>query len=239
MPRKLAPILLAATALLTAADSSTTFLAGKTVQVSHTETLTLPAGGTLHLQRSFGELNIEGWDRPDVEITVIKTTKDYYSTAEAAKAKTELDRVRIASEVKDKELVVTTGYPHRSFPPSFPWAEPSIDVEYRIHVPKDAAIQVEHGTGEVHLSNVSGDIRADVRNGGITLDLAPDSKYAIQTNVDLGGVISDFPGKPHRRFWLFGHQFTGQSADGSHKLALKAGFGDIVIFKQWQPEATH
>jgi hypothetical protein len=235
---KLASVLLSASGLLLPADLSSQFLAGQKVQVAHTDHLSLPAGGTLRLQHSFGELNIEGWDRPDVEITTVKTTKEYYRTADSARGRAELERVHVTSEVEEKDIVVTTSAPHRGFP-GLPWTEPSIDLEYRIKVPMHAAIVVGHGTGEVHFDHVAGDIRANVRSGGITLDLAPESKYAIEAKSDWGAAISDFPGNPHRRFWLVGHQFTRQSADGAHKLVLKAEYGDIILIKAWEPVATH
>ena len=238
MISRLAPILLSMSGLLVAADTAQ-FLAGQKVQVSHTDRLNLPAGGTLHLRHSFGELGIEGWDRPEVEITVVKSTRDYYPSAESPKGMAELERVHISSAVEGKDVVVTTGSPHRAFPPSLPWAEPAIDVEYRIKAPMDAAVVVEHGAGEVHFYNLSGDIHAEVRNGGITLDLPAASNYAMGADSHWGTVISGFPGSLHRRFWVVGHRFTRTSTDGAHKLVLKAGYGDIVILKAWQPEATH
>jgi hypothetical protein len=242
MVAKLALGLFSMTLGLAAADATAPFLAGQKVQVSHTDRLTLPAGGVLRLEHSFGELGITGWDRPEVEVTVIKTTKGFFPPAGQGSGTAELERVHIAAKVQGKDVVVTTGYPHRSFPFAWPWAEPPIDVEYRIMAPKDAAIVVEHSEGEVHFENVSGDIHADVRNGEITLDLAADSKYAIEARSDWGTENSDFPGTKHRRFWLVGHRFTSQTADGAHKLVLKADYGDIVIVKAWEPpaaEGTH
>ncbi len=236
---KLAPILLSVSGLLLAADANSQFLAGQKLQASHTDRLSLPAGGVVRFDHSFGELGIEEWDRPEVEITTIKATRDYYPTAEDARGRAELERVHISSQVQGKDVVVTTAYPHHGFPLSLPWSEPPIDLEYRIKVPRDAAIVVRHGSGEVHFYRVTGDIHADVRNGGITLDLAPEARYAIASGSDWGAAISDFPGRDHRRFWLVGHQFTGSSADGDHKLALKADYGDIIILKAWEPAATH
>jgi hypothetical protein len=240
---KLAPILLslsglATSGLLLAADSATLNPVTQKVEISHTDTLNLLSGGVLRLQHTFGEVSIEGWDRPQVEIVTIKSTKDFYEAKDLKSATAELQRVHTTAELSGKDVVITAGFPHVSFPPSLPWTEPSIDVEYRIKVPMDAAMEIQHGAGEVHLSNVSADVHADVRNGTITLDLAPESQYAIQAKSDWGDVISDFPGKPHRRFWLIGHQFTGKSG-GAHKLVLTAGYGDIVILKAWKPEATH
>jgi len=50
-------------------------------QVTKTERVDFPPGGTLRLNSSIGELTIQGWDRPDVEITTIKTTKAAYPRA--------------------------------------------------------------------------------------------------------------------------------------------------------------
>ena len=88
MVLRIAPLLLSAGASLWAADPSLP-AAPQKVTVTHTETLSLPAGGTVRIEHSVGELGIEGWDRPDVEITVIKTTQDFYSAADHAKGTAE------------------------------------------------------------------------------------------------------------------------------------------------------
>jgi len=234
---KLAPAVLFVTALF-AAEPSAPFLAGQKVSVSHTERLTLPAGGMVSIEHSFGVLRIEGWDRPEVEIATVKTTKEYFRSGEDAKGKAQLNRVQVAAAVEGKDVVVTTRYPHRSFPPR-PWAEPPVDLEYVIHVPMDAAIQVKHGLGAVSFQNLAGSIRADVRSGDITLDLPSNSQYAVKAGSNWGAVESDFPGSEHRRFWMVGHNFTGSSEDGAHKLDLKASYGDIIVMKTFKPEATH
>src|SRR5215469_16065662 len=87
------------------------------VQVSKTERLDFPAGGTLRLKNSVGVLTVEGWDRPDVEITTIKSSKDPYDAREREKAANQLDRVRVAAERQGDELVITTDFPrHCPFP---------------------------------------------------------------------------------------------------------------------------
>jgi hypothetical protein len=57
------------------------------VQVTKTERIDFPAGGALRLANSIGVLTVEAWDRPDVEITTIKSTKvesDAHQRQEAA-----------------------------------------------------------------------------------------------------------------------------------------------------------
>jgi hypothetical protein len=48
------------------------------VQVVQTERSDFPSGGLLRFKNSIGELTVEGWDKPDVEITTIKSTKALY-----------------------------------------------------------------------------------------------------------------------------------------------------------------
>lgn len=42
------------------------------VQVTKTERLDFPSGGLLRLKNSIGQVTVEGWDRPDVELTTTK-----------------------------------------------------------------------------------------------------------------------------------------------------------------------
>src|SRR5580704_17744521 len=43
--------------------------------VTKTERFDFPAGGTLRLKNSIGELTVEGWDQPGIEITTIKSPR--------------------------------------------------------------------------------------------------------------------------------------------------------------------
>jgi hypothetical protein len=61
--------------------------------------------------------------------------------------------------------------------------------------------------------------------------LPPEGLYAIDAKSDIGGLVSDFPGRVRRRRWLVGHQFVQETSRGAHKLYLRAGFGDIAILK--------
>src|ERR1700735_4084182 len=87
------------------------------VQVSKTEKMDFPANGTLRLQNSTGELTIEGWDQPGVEITTTKSGKTAYTAPDRGQAARDLDRVQISTKRNGDEVVVTTDFPHhRAFP---------------------------------------------------------------------------------------------------------------------------
>jgi hypothetical protein len=225
------------------------------VHVTHTERADFPTGGLLQLKNSIGELTVEGWDRPDVEITTIKSTKAAYASQDREKASHELHKVRISVERHGEDLVVNTDFPRRrglpsasvapgkdfgsltgilTSPASLLRAATNFDLEYRIKAPMNARLAADHDMGEVHVDNLTSDIHVTVLNGGITLHLPQEGQYGIDAKSDVGGVNSDFPGRTKRRPWLLGHQFV-QRTPAPHKLYLRVGFGDITILKIQKP----
>jgi hypothetical protein len=210
----------------------------QSVQVTNTQHMDLPLGGTVRLKNSTGELTIEGWDQPGVEITTVKSVKGESASSARQTASHELDRVQIAAARQGDELVVTTDFPrHRGFPPSSPFGGAThFDLEYHIRVPRDARLIVDHDVGNVYFDNVTGDIHATMLQGAMTLHLPEGGQYAIDAKSDLGDVISDFAGSGKRRRWLVGHQFI-QNSPAPHRLYLRDGFGDIIILKIRKPPA--
>jgi len=206
------------------------------IQVVHTERADFPAGGVLRFKNSIGELTVEGWDRPDVEIATIKSTKALYAPRDREKGSHELDQVRISVERHGDELVVTTDFPrHRGFPPaSLLRAATNFDLECHVKVPINARLAVDHDTGEVHVDGLTSDIHVTVLKGGTTLHLPQEGVYSVDARSDFGSVFSDFPGNAKRRPWLLGHRFL-QGTAATHSLYLRVGFGDITILKIRKP----
>lgn len=205
------------------------------VQIAKTERIDFRGGGVLRLKHSIGELTVEGWDRSDVEITTVKSTKVEYRAQEREKAVQKLDRVHIAAQRNGDELVITTNFPrHRNFP----WllGSASFDLDYRIKVPANTRLIANHDAGEVHVENLTGDIQVALRLGEITLGLPEEGRYAANAKSDFGSVVSDFPGVEKRRIWLIGHRIENEATAPAHKLNLSVGYGDILIFKTRIPK---
>jgi hypothetical protein len=206
------------------------------VKVTHTERVEFPSGGWLRLRNSIGEVTVEGWDRPDVEITTIQSTKDAYAPRDREKASQELDKVKISVERQGADLVIATEFARHRGPSHFAPFRPAIgfDLEYHIKAPMNTKLDARHGTGEVHVAGLTSDIHVTVRNGGITLQLPQEGQYDIDAKSDLGDVTSGFPGHAKRSHWLLGHRFV-QGAPAAHHLYLRVGFGDITILKIQKP----
>jgi hypothetical protein len=203
------------------------------LEVSKTENFDFPSAGTLHLKNSVGELTIESWDRPGLEITTIKSSKVAVEGPERDKAAKLLDSVKIATERKGDEVTVSTEFPkHRKIARPFKGMT-DFDLEYRIKVPRNARLTIDHTMGEVHIDNIAGEIHATDEMGLITIRV-PDGAYAIDAMSKLGAVDSDFPGSEKTRKW-FGHTFVGSTPAAPQKLFLRIKYGDIILLRMHQP----
>src|SRR5579862_8433001 len=147
--------------------------------VTNTRHADLPAGGAVLLKNSTGELTIEGWDQPGVEIT---TTKSGKRAAD----------VKVSVTHDGNDLVITTDFPrHGRFLPRPSVGARDFDLSYLIRVPRDAKVIVDHDAGEIHLAGLTGDIRATMNQGTITVRVSADSQYTVYAISRIGDVTSD------------------------------------------------
>jgi hypothetical protein len=206
------------------------------IQVEHTERMDFPAGGTLRLSNSLGEITIEGWDQPGVEITTFKSTKTEYRAGERDKAAQDLAQLRIEAERQGDQVVITTKFPRRRGVPRS-WlvgAAARVDVQYQIRVPRSARIIVDHNAGEVHVEDVAGDIHATTLQGVLLIHLPERGQYAIDAKTTLGSLVSDFPGV-EKRVRLLGHRVVENTPAASQRIYLRSGYGDILILRRQAP----
>src|SRR5579863_3926382 len=77
----------------------------KQVRVANTDRVNFAPGGLIRLDNSYGDVTVEGWDRSEVEITMIKTMPFDYDVKHPSVASQHLEAVRIAVEKRsDTEL---------------------------------------------------------------------------------------------------------------------------------------
>ncbi len=193
------------------------------VEVTKTERVSFAPGGTIRVEGSYGNLNVEGWERPEVEITFVKSTQKYYRLDQREKAAARLESVHVSTERRSNtELAISTS------------KSGGVSVDYEIRVPRESRIEIRHGAGQVIVANVSGDIRATALRGDILLMLPDSGAYTIDAKTKVGLLTSDFSGDLHRRLYLLGERFASPAA--LHRLYLRMGFGGITI-KSAPPEA--
>ena len=203
-----------------------------------TDRVNFAPGGAIRIDGSYGELNVEGWARPEVEVTVIKTLPYGYKAKQPDQATAHLDGVRIVTRHESPpELTITTELPsrrHAWIPPFTRHAAGGVGVQYEIHVPRNSRLEIDHGVGSVSVSGVAGDIETKVGRGDILLWL-PAGSYSVDAKTRFGIVSSDLEGDAANRY-LIGERFTRVTSPPAHRLHLRMGFGGITI-KEIPPEA--
>ena len=219
----------------------------KQVQVASTERTNFAPGGLIRLDNSYGDVTVEGWDRPEVEITVIKSMPFDYAPKRPELAAQHLELVGVAVERRsDTELAIGTNLPSRKkrYAGILPAkTKGGVMLEYLIHVPRDSRLAIHHGSGSVTVSDVTGDIEARVGRGDIMLWLARGSfsqgLYSIDAKVKLGRVSSELDGATVSQY-LIGEHFTRLNPPSpAHRLTLRVGFGGVTILgNKPESEAT-
>ncbi len=176
-------------------------------------TVPLASGGTFSLSNVNGSIEIEGWDRDEVEISARKFTT---GTAE------NLRQVGIEVSLSSGSVAVATHYPEGS--------GVEVNVEFRVRVPARvhlAAVGTVNGSVTVH--DVSGDGSLAAVNGNVLLARGAGifSARATNGNVSLellsldGGLAS--PADSARSTPRAG--ITAQTINGSVVVALPADAG--------------
>jgi hypothetical protein len=201
----------------------------ESVQSTTTQRLDFAPGGTISFDNSSGYISIEGWDQPQVEVTIVKSMQHYYKPQEKDQAARQLDQIQVTSDRRsDGELVILTKIPSRGFFTNLFHGKIRSEIEYRIRAPREAKLVIRHRGGYVLVRDMSGDIDATSRTGDIVLMLPDPGAYSIDAKTKLGGVVSDFSGADARDH-LVGERFSSNIPPPSHRLFLRVGLGGITI----------
>lgn len=201
------------------------------VRVVTTDRVDFAAGGTICVQGTVGELNIEGWDQPQVQVTLTRFDYADATDKDRDREKRELERITVKTEKRSvTELVIATALPHRDFFVRQIRGKTNAGMNYRIMVPRDSHLIVHHGDGDVVLYAVGGDIGATARLGSIIVQLDDPAQYAIDARCKVGNVYSDYEGNYRTRLSV-GEGFVAPAQPAAHKVFLRVGIGNIDIVK--------
>jgi hypothetical protein len=197
----------------------------KRVQAESTSLTGFGPNGTIHVTNSSGDVTIEGWDRQDVEVTVLKWIDHEFIQDQIAAATEHLQAVRVNVEHRSaQELQISTAREKEKLLRG----KGRVELKYHIYAPRDSRIAVDHRGGYVFLSGMTGDIDIANRSGDIVLMLPAPASYAIDARNKFGIVTPDVAGTTKHKY-LFGEQFTRDGQAAAHRMRLRVGFGGITI----------
>jgi len=176
------------------------------------QTYPLPAGGVFALSNTNGTVQVDGWDRNQVEVRAIKT---------ALHDPQDLGRVQIEVQAEDGRVVVSTHYPRGS--------GVEVTVEYQIHVPYRIQLAaLETVNGDVHVRGVSGVGVLNSINGSVEVDDSDGRFSARTTNGDVRLQLRSLPpGDPMELSTVNGSIILSVPADAAAEIAVANRNGDF------------
>lgn len=214
------------------------FAGAQTVDKKIAETISTESYGVarvIQLKDSFGEVFVEGWDQPSIEITIVRSTRKKYDPKDQAEARAKLNRIKVTiTKEPDDKLLVTSNFPSRNLFTRPFRAKTNLKLVYKIKAPRNTVLDIDHDMGVVSVSGIAAQTRITNGIGEISLSLPASEEYLIDASSKLGEVKSEFDAKSNRPY-LLGAKASNKAGGGAHKLYLRVGIGEIEIKKSASP----
>jgi hypothetical protein len=118
------------------------------------------SGGTLEVKESHGNVKIIGWEQPQIEVTVTKSTTRRFTREDIDHAIAELDRIVVTTDhVGENRVVIRTQFPSRDgYIRTARGGKSKVKLNYTIKVPKETKIIVTQDEGQVSVKNISSNV---------------------------------------------------------------------------------
>ncbi len=180
--------------------------------------------GTLRIDTRVGDVRIEGWDEPRVEIEAEKIVR----ASSAMKSQDLYDQVKIELQGKDKEVRLRTLYPRRRLWRPFR-GESKLSVNLRIHMPYDANLTLECVNGDVHIVGIAGHQTIKVNFGDVVITVPSVYRLrSLQARAWLGDVGSDLNGQEGVGF---SQKLSFWNPDGDQDISVRVRLGGVSIYR--------
>ena len=179
--------------------------------------------GLLTIDTRMGDIHVEGWDEPRLEIEAEKVVRA--KSEEAAKPL--YGRITVVLEGQDKRVLLRTLYPPRRLWRPFR-GESQLTVNYRIRMPFDANLVLKSVDGDVWIRGVEGKEQLLVNYGDVEIDIpSRDRLRSLHAHAWLGYVQSDLHGEDHAGF---GPRISYWNPSGAQDIYVKVRMGGVFVY---------
>jgi hypothetical protein len=181
--------------------------------------------GTLTIDTRVGDLQIEGWDEPHVEVEAEKVVR----ANSPAKADLLYDQIKILLDGRDKQVLLHTVYPPRRFWRPFR-GESKLTVNLRVKMPYDASLVLKCVDGDVRIRGLVGREQIHVNYGDVEIDV-PDvyQLRSLDARAWLGYVQSDLHGLDQNSAG-FGQRTSFWNGNGKQEITVRVRMGGVFIY---------
>jgi hypothetical protein len=179
--------------------------------------------GTLFVDTRIGDVKVEGWNKPHVEIEVEKVVR----AGSAAKARRLFDQIRIELIENGEEVFLRTIYPPRR-----PWrlfrGATKLSANLRIRMPHEAGLTLKCVDGDVTICGVGG--QQDIRVGYGSVEVTVPSLERLRllsARTFLGYAQSDLHGEDDAGF---GRGVSFWNPEGEQEIRVRVRMGGVYVY---------
>ena len=148
-------------------------------KVKHEETFakteSLARDGKVEIRNVSGDVEVKTWDRDEVKIDALKTSK----ASSMEKAKENASKVKIEVTRENGVLKVGTIYPKPSI------KNLNVSVDYKVMIPSQAMIKARSVSGDVTLEKIGGKATSETTSGDVTVMGARNGANAETVSGDV------------------------------------------------------
>lgn len=142
------------------------------------KTLRLGKNGTVDLANLSGDIVVTGGNGNDVRVEAVKRVRH----PNESEARALLQSIEVRIEERNGNVEVRTDYPRRNW---------SGGVDYTVTVPREANVVLRSISGDIRVSNVTGELRAETTSGDLVATAVRRVRQAKSISGDVEIVDSD------------------------------------------------
>jgi Toastrack DUF4097 len=185
-------------------------------EIVDNEQMLFSPGGTIEIYDSSGNVTVDGWDRPEVDLVITKASSRTYSQEELPAALDKLEHIVIKTRrVANNRLVITTSMSAVSR-----CTRAGTELTYHIHAPRETRLVIKHNVGDINVHNIAAGMDITARIGDIALRLPEKENFLVDAKARVGSVCSEWPGA-----------LLSKPAPTPVQLRLRVGIGEITVRK--------
>ncbi|MBK8505553.1 MAG: hypothetical protein IPL46_27160 [Saprospiraceae bacterium] len=152
---------------------------------TYSKTFNLSPGGKVDIENMHGQVNINTWNKNEVNIKVVITV----NASSERKAEDGFERITIEFSNDNQYVSAKTSIDSKRsswwFIQSW-WDDDDMRIDYEVSMPASAKLEMSHKYGNATLGNFSGDVLINHKYGDLTVDQV--SGY-LQMDVAYGNAV--------------------------------------------------
>jgi hypothetical protein len=179
--------------------------------------------GTLTIDTRMGDIQVEGWDEPRLEVKAEKVVQ----AKNEQKAQPLYELVQVAVEGKDKQVLLRTLYPPRRLWRPFR-DESKLSVNFRIRMPYDANLVLKCVDGDVRVNGLVGKQEIHVNYGDVEINVPSTYRLrSLNARTILGYVQSDLHGEDSAGF---SQKIVYWNSGGDQDILVRVRMGGVYVY---------